>query len=96
MLYRFIGGIPWQLSCVIPTMFNVKVLNFFFATLVGIIPQIFLVVSIGAGLENIINNNLEAPGITDIITSSEIYVPLIIFMCLVIITIFLKNLFYKK
>ena len=96
LLYRFIGGIPWQLSCVIPTMFNVKVLNFFFATLVGIIPQIFLVVSIGAGLENIINNNLEAPGITDIITSSEIYVPLIIFMCLVIITIFLKNLFYKK
>jgi|TARA_B100000003_G_scaffold72993_1_gene65478 uncharacterized membrane protein YdjX (TVP38/TMEM64 family) len=96
LLYRFIGGIPWQLSCVIPTMFNVKVLNFFFATLVGIIPQIFLVVSIGAGLENIINNNLEAPKITDIITSSEIYVPLIIFMCLVIITIFLKNLFYKK
>ena len=96
LLYRFIGGIPWQLSCVIPTMFNVKVLNFFFATLVGIIPQIFLVVSIGAGLENVINNNLEAPGITDIITSSEIYVPLIIFMCLVIITIFLKNLFYKK
>ena len=96
LLYRFIGGIPWQLSCVIPTMFNVKVLNFFFATLVGIIPQIFLVVSIGAGLENIINNNLEAPKITDIITSSEIYVPLIIFMCLVIITIFLKNLFYNK
>ena len=96
LLYRFIGGIPWQLSCVIPTMFNVKVLNFFFATLVGIIPQIFLVVSIGAGLENIINNNLEAPGITDIITSSEIYVPLIIFIFLVIITIFLKNLFYKK
>ena len=96
LLYRFIGGIPWQLSCVIPTMFNVKVLNFFFATLVGIIPQIFLVVSIGAGLENVINNNLEAPGITDIITSSEIYVPLIIFICLVIITIFLKNFFYKK
>ena len=96
LLYRFIGGIPWQLSCVLPTMFNVKILNFFLATLIGIIPQIFLVVSIGAGLEKVINDNLETPGITDIITSPEIYIPLIIFAGLVIITIFLRNLFYKK
>ena len=96
LLYRFIGGIPWQLSCVLPTMFNVKILNFFLATLIGIIPQIFLVVSIGAGLEKVINDNLETPGITDIITSAEIYIPLIIFVGLVIITIFLRNLFYKK
>ena len=96
LLYRFIGGIPWQLSCVLPTMFNVKILNFFLATLIGIIPQIFLVVSIGSGLEKVINDNLEAPGITDIITSPEIYIPLIIFVGLVIITIFLRNLFYKK
>ena len=96
LLYRFIGGIPWQLSCVLPTMFNVKILNFFLATLIGIIPQIFLVVSIGAGLEKVINDNLETPGITDIITSAEIYIPLIIFAGLVIITIFLRNLFYKK
>ena len=77
-------------------MFNVKILNFFLATLIGIIPQIFLVVSIGAGLEKVINNNLETPGITDIITSPEIYIPLIIFACLVIVTIFLRKLFYKK
>ena len=96
LLYRFIGGIPWQLSCVLPVMFNVKISNFFLATLIGIIPQIFLVVSIGDGLEKVIDNNLEAPGIKDIITSPEIYVPLIIFACLVIIMIFLRNLFYKK
>ena len=28
LLYRFIGGIPWQLSCILPTIFNVKI-NFF-------------------------------------------------------------------
>ena len=32
LIYRFIGGIPWQLSCLLPTLFNVKVNNFFFAT----------------------------------------------------------------
>ena len=54
LIYRFIGGVPWQLSCLLPTLFNVKVSNFFFATLVGIVPQIFLAVSIGSGLEKII------------------------------------------
>merc|ERR1711991_251056 len=39
LIDRFIGGIPWQLSCLLPTLFNVKVINFFFATLIGIIPQ---------------------------------------------------------
>ena len=24
LLYRFIGGIPWQISCLLPTLFNVK------------------------------------------------------------------------
>ena len=96
LLYRFIGGIPWQLSCVLPTIFNVKVINFFWATLIGIIPQIFLVVSIGSGLEKIIDNNLVAPRIEDIILSKEIYFPLIIFVCLVITTIFLRKYFYKK
>ena len=57
LIYRFIGGVPWQLSCLLPTLFNVKVSNFFFATLVGIVPQIFLAVSIGSGLEKIIQGN---------------------------------------
>ena len=96
LLYRFIGGVPWQLSCVLPTIFNVKVKNFFLATLIGIIPQVFLLVSIGAGLEGVINNNSDVPEITDIIKSPEIYVPLIIFGCLVLTTIFLRKFFYKN
>ena len=96
LVYRFVGGIPWQLSCLIPTIFNVKINNFFFATLIGIIPQIFLAVSIGSGLEKIIDNNLEAPSIIDIVTSPSIYLPLIIFLVLVIITIFVRKIFYKR
>jgi len=96
LLYRFIGGVPWQLSNILPTIFNVKIINFFFATLIGIIPQVFLLVSIGSGLEKVIENNLDAPQINDIITLPEIYIPLIIFVCLVIITIILRKLFYKE
>ena len=95
LIYRFIGGIPWQLSCLLPAIFDVKIKNFFYATLVGIIPQIFLVVSIGSGLEKIINQNMETPKIIDLITSPDIYIPLTVFALLVIITVFLRKLFYR-
>ena len=95
LIYRFIGGIPWQLSCILPTIFDVKVRNFFFATLIGIIPQIFLAVSIGSGLENIIEQNMEAPSIFEVIISPEIYIPLILFFILLLITIIIRKIFYR-
>ena len=96
MIYRLVGGIPFVLSNVIPCIFNVKASNFFWATLIGIAPQLFLICSIGSGLEKIIDENLKPPSIFEIISSSEIYIPLIIFVFLVIITIYLRRLFYKN
>ena len=96
LIYRFIGGVPWQLSCLLPTLFNVKIYNFFFATLIGIIPQIFLAVSIGNGLEKIIEENADVPKFSDILISSEIYIPILAFIFLVLITIFLRKSFYKN
>ena len=96
LIYRFVGGVPWQLSCILPTIFDVKTSNFFLATLIGIIPQIFLAVSIGSGLEKVIDQNTEIPSFTDIIFLPDIYIPILAFFCLVIITIFLRKLLYKK
>ena len=96
LIYRFIGGIPWQLSCLLPTLFDVKRSNFFFATFIGIIPQIFLAVSIGDGLEKIIEENTKVPKFTDIIFSQSIYIPILAFFSLVLITIFLRKFFYRK
>ena len=96
LIYRFIGGIPWQISCLLPTLFNVQVRNFFFATLLGIVPQIFLAVSIGSGFEKIIDQNTEVPGITEIIFSPDIYIPLVAFFSLILVTIFLRKIFYKN
>ena len=96
LIYRFIGGIPWQLSCILPTIFNVKTVNFFFASLIGIVPQIFLAVSIGSGLEKIIDQNSELPKITEVIFSPEIYIPILGFLSLVLTTIFLRKSFYKN
>ena len=96
LIYRFLGGVPWMLSCLLPTLFNVKVKNFFFATLIGIIPQIFLTVSIGSGLEKIIDQNKDVPGVVDIIFSPDIYIPIIAFFILILSTIILRKFFYKN
>ena len=96
LIYRFIGGIPFAISNVLPCMFNVKASNFFWATLIGIAPQIFLVASIGSGLEKIIDQNLEAPRITDLIFSPDIYIPISAFVLLIIFTFFIRKLFYKN
>ena len=96
LIYRFIGGIPFVISNVLPCIFNVKVSNFFWATLIGILPQLFIVISIGSGLEKIVDQNIEPPSILSIITSPDIYIPLLAFFGLVLITIFIRRFFFQK
>ena len=96
IVYRIIGGIPFAISNVLPCIFNVKVSNFFWATLIGLTPPLFLVVSIGSGLEKIIEQNLEAPRIIDLIYSPDIYIPMIAFGALLIVAIVARKIFYKK
>ena len=96
LVYRFVGGIPFAISNVLPCIFNVKVFNFFVSTLIGLIPQVFVWGSLGSGLEKIIDQNEEAPSIVKLISSPDIYIPIIAFIILVIITITIRKIFYKK
>ena len=96
LVYRFIGGIPFQIQNVLPCIFNVKVYNYFWSTFLGMVPSLFLVVSIGSGLEEIIDQNLEAPSIADLLTSPPIYIPILAFFALLVVTIICRSIFYKK
>ncbi|MDC3274307.1 VTT domain-containing protein [Candidatus Pelagibacter sp.] len=96
LLFRIVGGVPWQLQCLLPTLFDVKLKNYFFSTLLGIVPGTFLIVSIGNGLEKVIDQNSEIPGITDIILSPDIYLPIIAFLGLILSSIFLRKIFNKN
>ena len=96
LIYRFVGGIPFAVSNVLPCIFNVKANNFFWASFLGMLPQIFILSSIGSGLEKIIDQNLEAPGMMDMITTPGIYIPILIFVGLIIFTISMRKIFYKN
>ena len=96
VFWRFIGGVPFQIQNILPCMFNVKLINYFWATLLGMMPSLFLIVSIGSGLEEIIDQNLEAPSLIDLILSPSIYIPLLAFFSLLLVTIFFRKFFYKN
>jgi len=96
LIYRFVGGIPFFISNILPTIFNIKVRNFFFGSLFGLYPQVFVGASLGSGLNKIIDNNLEPPTLTKLLLSSEIYIPILGFIILLVIGIMVKNFFYKK
>tara|TARA_Y100000590_G_scaffold376130_1_gene441501 strand:- start:2899 stop:3618 length:720 start_codon:yes stop_codon:yes gene_type:complete len=96
LIYRIIGGIPFQIQNILPVLFNVKLKNYFFGSLVGLLPQVFIIASLGSGLENVVANNDSAPSILKIFLSKEIYLPIFGFILLLSITLILKKFFYKK
>ena len=95
LIYRFIGGLPFFIHNTLPVIFNIRIINYFFGTLLGMIPQLFIMVSIGSGLEKIIKTNNSPPSFFEIIASKDIYLPLIAFIAIVVIGIFLKKKLYK-
>jgi len=96
LIYRFVGGIPFFISNILPTIFNVKLKNFFFGSIIGMSPQVFVGVSLGAGLNEVIQKNIETPSLIEVLSSSAIYIPIIAFIILLIAGIFIKNIFYKN
>ena len=96
LIYRFVGGIPFFISNILPTIFNVKVRNFFLGSIVGMTPQLFVGASLGAGLSKILEENSEVPSVLELIFSPDIYLPILGIIVLVIIGFLLKKNFYAK
>ena len=95
LIYRFVGGIPFFISNILPTLFNIKIRNFFFGSLVGMAPQLFVGTSLGAGLNKILKENKEPPTFFELILSPDIYLPITGIVFLVLIAVYLKKFFFK-
>ena len=95
LIYRFVGGIPFFISNILPTLFNIKIKNFFLGSIIGMAPQLFVGVSLGAGLNRILEENQEAPSIFELILNPDIYLPIGGIIFLVVIAIYLRKFFFK-
>ena len=95
LIYRFVGGIPFFISNILPTLFNIKLKNFFFGSIIGMAPQLFVGVSLGAGLSKILEENKEPPNIFQLVLTPDIYLPISGIIFLVLIAVYLKKYFFK-
>ena len=95
LIYRFVGGIPFFISNILPTLFNIKLRNFFFGSIIGMTPQLFVGVSLGAGLSKILEENKEPPTFLDLMLNPDIYLPISGIVILVLVALIIKKFFYK-
>ena len=95
LIYRFVGGIPFAIQNLLPVIFNVKLKSYFYGTLIGLFPQVFVVVSLGSGFDKLIEENETLPEIKDILFSPNIYIPLISITLILVIAFFMRKKFIK-
>ncbi len=97
MLFRLAGGggIPFGIQNILPVIFDMKIKNYFFSTLLGLIPTVFIINSLGSGVETLIVGN-DTLNLIDILFAPEIYIPILFFLSFIFLSLFLKNKFFKN
>ena len=96
MLFRFTGGgMPFAVQNVLPIIFDMKIKKYFFSTLLGIMPGIFIINSLGAGVGNFINKN-DSIVWRELIKDPEIYIPIIVFIAVLILASFINKFFFNN
>ena len=96
MFFRFIGGVgtPYAVQNTLPILFNMSMKNYIIATFLGSMPSMFVAVSIGSGIENIIDQN-EKLSLVTVLLSPEIYIPIVCFFILVLIGFVFKKFYFR-
>ncbi len=97
MIFRFAGGggTPFAIQNLLPVLFNMKIKNYFFSTLIGLFPMVFILNAIGSGIEKIIENDID-PSFLTIIQNKEIYFPILGFFIILIVSFLLRKIYFKK
>tara|TARA_B100000965_G_scaffold403202_1_gene430785 strand:+ start:817 stop:1548 length:732 start_codon:yes stop_codon:yes gene_type:complete len=96
--FRFVGGfgIPFGIQNVLPVLFNISKNNYFFASFLGFIPNFYIWNTIGSGINNLVEKSEEFNFI-NFLLSREIYLPLSMFIALIIVSFFVKRrVFYSN
>tara|TARA_B100001094_G_scaffold45449_1_gene40412 strand:+ start:482 stop:1057 length:576 start_codon:yes stop_codon:yes gene_type:complete len=96
-IYRFVGGlgVPFFLQNVFPVLFNMKKVNYFFSSFLGFVPGFFILNTVGAGLNSYIEQ-AQSFSFLDLILTPDIYLPIIMFIVLMILSLIIRKIFFKN
>ena len=94
-IYRFIGGlgVPFGLQNLIPVLFGMGKMNYFLSSFFGFIPGFFIFNTIGAGLNSYVEQS-DNFNMLDFIFTRAIYLPILMFAFLMIISLIIKKKFF--
>ena len=94
--FRFIGGggTPYVIQNIIPVLFNMSVKNYILATFMGSMPSMFVTVSLGSGIENVIDHN-STLNFYNVLFSPEIYLPIVGFVIIMLLAFIVKKHYFK-
>ena len=84
---------PFGLQNLIPILFGMGKFNYFLSSFFGFIPGFFIFNTIGAGLNSYVEQT-ENFKMLDFILTPEIYLPILMFACLMIISLIMKKKFF--
>jgi len=95
-IYRFVGGlgVPFFLQNLLPVLFDMRKKNYFLSSCFGFIPSFFIMNTIGAGL-NIYIKQANSFSMINLILSKEIYLPILMFVILMILSLLTKKKFFN-
>ena len=95
-IFRATGGlgIPFPLQNTLPVIFNMKKINYFLASFFGFMPGFFIWNTIGSGINNFIKES-DNFSFIKLLLSEEIYLPIIVFLIFILLSIVIKNKFFN-
>lgn len=91
---RVIPGIPFPIKNLIPVLFDMKLKNYFLATILGEAIPIIISISIVSGFAGAIERNAKLN--FDLLYTPEILLPLLALGFMVLLTNYLKKKYYRK
>lgn len=91
---RVIPGIPFPIKNLLPVLFNMKLKNFFLATLFGEAAPIIISVSIFSGLSNAFESDKDLN--LNLLFSPEIFFPLLALAMMSLIANFVKKKYFNR
>ena len=91
IVFRFVGFVPFFIANLLPVIFNINTRNYFFGTFVGLLPSVFVLSSFGSGLGEALYKFETFPPMLSLLALPEIYYPILGFICIIIISFFLKK-----
>jgi len=94
-IFRLTGGLglPFPLQNTLPVIFNMKKINYFFASILGFVPIMFIMAAVGSGINRFIKQS-DSFSLINLVLSKEIYLPIVSFIIFLLISFLIKKKFF--